>query len=124
MERRSKLKPKRSKFIDEYILSFDGKASAIKAGYSEHSAKFIACRLLQNPEVKAEFELRYADYKKKHEVRREKGLDKLNKLVERCEEDDDRTHLIKSLDMMNKMAGQYVQTVITKTEDQPLFPSE
>jgi len=24
--------------------------------------------------------------------------------------------------MMNKMAGQYVQTVITKTEDQPLFP--
>ena len=122
MERRSKLKPKRIKFIEEYILSFDGTAAAIRAGYSAHSARFIASELLANAEVKAEFEIRYADYKKKHEVRREKVLDKLNKLVERCEEDDDRTHLIKSLDMMNKMAGQYVQTVITKTEDQPLFP--
>ena len=122
MERRSNLKLKRSKFIDEYILSFDGKAAAIKAGYSEHTAKVIASQLLANAEVKAEFEIRYAAYKKKNEVRREKVLDKLNKLVERCEEDDDRTHLIKSLDMMNKMAGQYVQTVITKTEDQPLFP--
>jgi phage terminase small subunit len=122
MERRSNLKLKRSRFIDEYILSFDGKAAAIKAGYSEHTAKVIASQLLANAEVKAEFEIRYAAYKKKNEVRREKVLDKLNKLVERCEEDDDRTHLIKSLDMMNKMAGQYVQTVITKTEDQPLFP--
>ena len=122
MERRSNLKLKRSKFIDEYILSFDGKAAAIKAGYSEHTAKVIASQLLANAEVKAEFEIRYAAYKKKNEVRREKVLDKLNKLVERCEEDDDRTHLIKSLDMMNKMAGQYVQTVITTTNEQPLFP--
>jgi phage terminase small subunit len=122
MERRSNLKLKRSRFIDEYILSFDGKAAAIKAGYSEHTAKVIASQLLANAEVKAEFEIRYAAYKKKNEVRREKVLDKLNKLVERCEEDDDRTHLIKSLDMMNKMAGQYVHTVITTTNEQPLFP--
>jgi phage terminase small subunit len=122
MQRRSKLKPRRIKFIEEYLKDFDGTAAAIRAGYSAHSARFIASELLANTEVKAEYEIRLAEYKKKNEVRREKVLDKLNKLVERCEEDDDRTHLIKSLDMMNKMAGQYVQTVITKTEDQPLFP--
>lgn len=123
MERRPKLKPKRSKFIDEYILSFDGKASAIKAGYSEHSAKVIACRLLQNPEVREEYEIRLAEYKRKNEVRREKVLDKLNKLIERCEGDDDRHHLIKSLDMMNKMAGEYSHTVVNKDDkEQPLFP--
>jgi phage terminase small subunit len=104
------------------LKDFDGTAAAIRAGYSAHSARYIASELLANPEVKAEYEIRLAEYKKKNEVRREKVLDKLNKLVERCEEDDDRTHLIKSLDMMNKMAGQYVHTVITKTEDQPLFP--
>jgi len=122
MERRSKLKPKRSKFIDEYLKDFDGTAAAIRAGYSAHSARFIASELLANTEVKAEYEIRLAEYKKKNEVRREKVLDKLNKLVERCEADDDRTHLIKSLDMMNKMAGQYVHTVITTTNEQPLFP--
>lgn len=122
MQRRSKLKPRRIKFIEEYLKDFDGTAAAIRAGYSAHSARFIASELLANTEVKAEYEIRLAEYKKKNEVRREKVLDKLNELVERCEADDDRTHLIKSLDMMNKMAGQYVQTVITKTEDQPLFP--
>jgi phage terminase small subunit len=122
MQRRSKLKPKRSKFIDEYILSFDGKAAAIKAGYSEHTAAVIACRLLANPEVKEEYDYRLSEYKKKNEVRREKILDKVNKLVDRCENDDDRTHLIKAIDILNKMGGQYVHTIINKSEDQPLFP--
>ena len=122
MERRSKLKPKRSKFIDEYILSFDGKAAAIKAGYSEHSAKFIASELLANPDVQAEYQIRLAEYKKKNEVRRERNLDKLNKLVERCENDDDRNHLIKAIDIMNKMGGEYSHTVVNKTPEQPLFP--
>ena len=122
MRRKSKLKAKRSKFIDEYILSFDGQASAIKAGYSEHTARFMASKLLANPEVKEELDYRLAEYKKKNEVRREKILDKINKLVDRCENDDDRTHLIKAIDILNKMGGQYVHTIINKSEDQPLFP--
>jgi phage terminase small subunit len=122
MERRSKLKPKRSKFIDEYILSFDGKAAAIKAGYSEHTAAVIACRLLDIPEVKAEFEKRYAAYKKKYEIKREFIVEHLFDLIKECKDDGDRKHLTKSLEMLNKMSGQYVQTIISKSEDQPLFP--
>lgn len=122
MRRRSKLKPKRSKFIDEYILSFDGKGAAIKAGYSEHTAAVIACQLLDNPEVKEELDYRLAEYKKKNEVRREKNLDILNQLVAECINDKDRNHLLKAIDIMNKMGGEYSHTVINKTPDQPLFP--
>jgi len=122
MSRRSNLKPKRSKFIDEYILCFDGKAAAIKAGYSEHTAKFIASQLLANPEVRAEYEKRLADYKKKNEIRREKILDKINKLIDECETDKDRHHLVKALDMLNKMGGNYSHTIVTTQPEQPLFP--
>jgi phage terminase small subunit len=122
MERRSKLKPKRIKFIEEYILSNNGTAAAIKAGYSAHSARFIASELLANAEVKAEFEIRYAAYKKKNEIKREFIVENLMQLISECKNDNDRKHLTKSLDMLAKMSGQYIQTVINKIEDQPLFP--
>ena len=122
MQRRKKLKPKRVKFIDEYILSNNGTAAAIKAGYSEHTAAVIACELLANPDVKAEYEFRYAAYKKKNEIKREFIVENLMQLIAECKNDNDRKHLTKSLDMLAKMSGQYIQTVINKIEDHPLFP--
>lgn len=122
MEKRIKLKPKRDKFTDEYLLDFDGTKAAIRAGYSEHSAYEMGNRLLRNPDVKAVLEKKLAAYKKKYEIRREKILDKVNKLVDDCIEDDDRKHLVKALDMLNKMSGQYTHTVVNVNPEQPLFP--
>jgi phage terminase small subunit len=122
MRRKSKLKARRSKFIDEYILTFDGQGSAIKAGYSEHTARCMASKLLANPEVKEELDYRLAEYKKKNEVRREKNLDILNQLVAECINDKDRNHLLKAIDIMNKMGGEYSHTIVNKTKEQPLFP--
>ena len=123
MQRKSKLKPKRLKFILEYLIDFDGTSAAIRAGYSEHSARFIAHQLMLNPEVKAEYEKRYAEYKKKYEIRREGIVADLYELKNKCKNDDDRAHLVKTLDILNKMAGQYtVNTNINLNSEQPLFP--
>ncbi len=122
MERKSKLKPRRIKFIQEYLKDFDQTAAAIRAGYSAHSARFIGSQLMVNPEVKKEYEIRYAEYKKKYEIRRESIIEKLNKLIDECESDGDRKYLVASLEMLNKMSGNYSHTVITQTAEQPLFP--
>lgn len=124
MERRQRLKAKRLKFITEYLKDFDGTASAIRAGYSEHSARFLASRLLANPDVRAELEQRQKESAKKFEIRREKIVEKLNTLVDECVTDKDRKTLIKALDMLNKMSGQYSQTIVTVNPEQPLFPDE
>jgi len=124
MSRRTKLKPKRLKFILEYLKDFDGTAAAIRAGYSEHSARFMASYLLAHPDVKAEIDLRQRESKKKYEIRREFIVEKLINLIASCEGDKDSKNLTKALDMLNKMSGQYVHTVINKTEDQPLFPDK
>jgi|GEM_PF-705615 len=46
------LNPRQSRFISEYLVDLNGKQAAIRAGYSERSAKQIACRLLREAAVK------------------------------------------------------------------------
>ena len=122
MTRHQRLKAKRLKFIQEYLKDFDGTAAAIRAGYSEHSARFLASRLLANPDVKAELEQRIKENSKKLNIRRDFVVEKLMKLIAECETDKDRITLIKSLDMLNKMSGQYTHTVVNVNGEQPLFP--
>lgn len=122
--RHRRLKPKRLKFIEEYLKDFDGQAAAKRAGYSEHSARFLASQLLANKDVKAELNQRLKERSVKNEIRRDFIVEKLMKLIEECTNDKDRKTLIKSLDMLNKMSGQYTQTIVNVTHEQPLFPDE
>jgi phage terminase small subunit len=40
------LSPKQKRFVDEYLVDFNGAQAAIRAGYSERAAKEVAYRLL------------------------------------------------------------------------------
>lgn len=48
----SALKGKQERFCQEYIIDYIGKRAAIRAGYSEDSAKQQAYRLLQRDDVR------------------------------------------------------------------------
>ena len=51
-----KLTPKQQCFIEEYLIDLNGAESAIRAGYSEKTAKQQASRLLTNVDVAAAVE--------------------------------------------------------------------
>lgn len=59
-----KLTVMQKKFADEYIRTGNGLQSAIKAGYSERSAKEIASETLTKPNVKAYVEKRMKELEK------------------------------------------------------------
>lgn len=67
-----KLNEKQRRFADEYLLSFNGTQSALKAGYSKKTAYSQANWLLKHPEV-----LNYLNSKK------QKVDDKLNASLDR-----------------------------------------
>ncbi len=48
------LTPKKHRFVLELLIDGNGAAAAIRAGYSPHTAKEIACALLQEPAVTEE----------------------------------------------------------------------
>lgn len=51
-----KLTPKMKRFCQEYVVDYNGKQAAIRAGYSENSAASIASENLTKPNVLAEVE--------------------------------------------------------------------
>lgn len=52
---------KQQRFVEEYLIDFNGAQAAIRAGYSESSAKEIAAENLTKPNIKAEIDKRTAE---------------------------------------------------------------
>lgn len=52
---------KQLRFIDEYLICFNGTQAVKRAGFSAKSAKEIAYQLRQNPEIQKEIERRLAE---------------------------------------------------------------
>lgn len=50
------LNPKRQRFVEEYLVDFNGTQAAIRAGYAPKAAKVQAAQLLTIPNVRAAVE--------------------------------------------------------------------
>ena len=49
----AKLSPKQQRFVDEYLVDLNGTQAAIRAGYSEKTAKSIANENLTKPDIQS-----------------------------------------------------------------------
>lgn len=60
-----KLSGKKERFCEEYIIDYNGTKAAIRAGYSEESARTAAWRLLKNDDVAARVRELQEEFNKK-----------------------------------------------------------
>ena len=56
-----KLTPKQKAFADEYLKSGNATQAAIKAGYSDKSARFVGAENLTKPNIKAYIDAKMAE---------------------------------------------------------------
>ena len=68
---------KQQAFVEEYVVHFDGKRAAIKAGYSEASASAQASQQLNNPKIQTAIAKVLDQYALKHDVLKKRVLDQL-----------------------------------------------
>ena len=71
------LRPQIAQFVDEYIIDFNGKQAAIRAGYSPKTAEAQASRLLSTVKVQQQIAKRQADSLKRVEIRQDDILREL-----------------------------------------------
>lgn len=69
-----KLTPKQQRFVDEYLIDLNATQAAIRAGYSEKTAKEIGCENLSKPHIAAEIEKARQKTANKLEITRERVL--------------------------------------------------
>ena len=77
MSRKEELTEKQKRFVDEYLIDFNGTQAAINAGYSEKYADRQAYNLLQLPLVQEYLKKRQADLRERTEITQEKVIEEL-----------------------------------------------
>lgn len=76
-----KLTPKQMRFVDEWLIDFNGKQAAIRAGYSAKTAEATAARLLRNVKVQAEISRRQKDLQRRTEVTQDRVVKELARVA-------------------------------------------
>ena len=79
-----KLTPKQEKFVQEYLIDLNATQAAIRAGYSERTAKSIGQENLTKPDIAAAIEAAQAEVSKRTEITQEWVLLNLKTVAERC----------------------------------------
>lgn len=76
-----KLPPMQDRFVDEWLIDFNGTQAAIRAGYSERSARSIAGRLLTKDNIQAEISRRQKDLQRRTEVTQDRVVKELARIA-------------------------------------------
>lgn len=73
----AKLTKKQQRFVDEYLIDLNATQAAIRAGYSEDSAKEIGCENLTKPNIQQAVAEQMAERSKRTEITQDKVLREL-----------------------------------------------
>ena len=101
------LTAKQLRWIEEYLVDFNGAAAAIRAGYSEKSARSIAHENTTKPDIQAVLQARQAVMAKELQITREGVIAGLLQAVEMGRAHRNPMAMISALREVGKMLGFY-----------------
>ncbi|WP_294465530.1 terminase small subunit [uncultured Ruminococcus sp.] len=108
---KDKLNARQKKFAEYYAQSGNTVQSAIKAGYSENYANTNACKLLENVRV-SEYIKQLSDKLKDERILSAKDRQLILSGIAKNENHiEDTSDVIKAIDLLNKMTGEYLNKV-------------
>ena len=69
------------RFIEEYLIDFNGTAAAKRAGYRPKYASTTACRLMKDPEIRKVLQQKMAERAEKMQLRQDTVLQELKNVA-------------------------------------------
>ena len=119
---RSQLSPKQLRWIDEYLIDFNGAAAAVRAGYSAKSARSIAHENQTKPDILAVLQARQAELAKELQITRQGVIQGLLEAVRMGREQQNPGAMVCALREVSKILGLNVPEVkrVELTSDQQI----
>ncbi|WP_180123022.1 terminase small subunit [Acinetobacter sp. YH12086] len=78
------LTPKQQRFVEEYLIDLNATQAAIRAGYSEKTAKEIGSENLTKPNIQKAIEEAQNKRAERTEITQDYVLSNIQKVIERC----------------------------------------
>lgn len=107
-----KLSARRAKFVDEYMIDFNGSAAARRAGYGVSGARVTAHRLLTDANVIAAIEARKQELARLYEISKHSVVRELLAAVDVAREKLDAGNMVRAWVEIAKMLNIYAPEVM------------
>ena len=112
----AKLTPKQEKFIQEYLVDLNATQAAIRAGYSEKTARASAARNMQNVNIQDALQEARGKQQERTEVTADLIVKELFKIAMNDAGDETNSHLkysnkIKAMELLGKHLGMFTDKV-------------
>ena len=78
------LTPKQQRFVEEYLIDLNATQAAIRAGYSERTAKSIGQENLTKPDIQKAIQEAQNKLTERTEITQDYVLTNIQKVIERC----------------------------------------
>lgn len=108
----AKLTPKQSLFVKEYLVDLNATQAAIRAGYSEKTAKAQGCRLLTNVYICAEVNKGKEERAEIVAITAQDVLESIVRIRGKAEEAEKYNDALKA----NELLGKHLKMFTDKTE--------
>lgn len=98
---------KQTRFVDEYLVDFNGAQAAIRAGYSQKAAKEAAYQLLTNTHIAEAVESRAQEASEKLKITREAVLQGFLEAAAMAKEEGNTMGMVSAWREVAKLLGMY-----------------
>ena len=105
------LNSKQLRWIDEYLIDFNGAAAAVRAGYSAKCARSIACELLTKPDIQAVLQAKQGALAEELRITRQGVVQGLLEAVDMGRVQQNPGAMVGALREVAKMLGFYAPEV-------------
>lgn len=115
----AKLTPKQARFIDEYLIDFNGTQAYMRAGYkakNEDSAAVLASKLLRNVKVQEAIQAAQAKLSEACSVTQKMVIDGLKAEATLTGEGSSHSARVSAWGLLGKHLGMFVEKTENKTE--------
>lgn len=99
------------RFVQEYLICFDGTDAAIAAGYSEKSAPSTATALLNMPKIREAIGKSQANFENKCQITREKVLEDIKRIGDKAESYGRYGDALKAAELLGKSVGAFTDVI-------------
>lgn len=100
---------KQRRFVEEYVVDFNGSAAVLRAGYDTKYANRLATTMLGNPAIKAAIDALTIQNASESALKPEYVINKIKRTIEKAEAKDNHTAVLRGCELLARSLGMFVE---------------
>lgn len=100
---------RQKRFVEEYVIDFNGTAAVARAGYNTNNANRLAHEMLQHPGIRAAIDAVTLDRASETTIQPDYVMNKIRKTIEKAELDNNHNAVLRGCEIMARALGMFIE---------------